>query len=132
MGEEKGGGFSNVEQALREQIKGLTGKELRELRREPVSFAINNDRVKNEYNFIHRCFSWKALKIFGFEDALNCFIIEDEWTMAHVMHIAGIFPSVTSARKQGWQNPIPAGFSEHTVGKRRIQIFILNKFEECD
>ena len=127
MGEEKGAsGWSNVEQAARERRKWV------DVKRKPVSFAINNDRVKNEYNFIHPSLSWENVKIFGFEKATNCFSIEDEWTMAHVMHIAGIFPSVTSARKQGWNKPIPAGFSEHTVGKRRIQIFILNKFEECD
>ena len=123
MGEEKGGGFSNVEQANRER---------RSLALQGSGFAINNDRVKNEYNFIHPSIAWENVKIFGFEKSSNCFSIEDEWTMAHVMHIAGIFPSVTSARKQGWNKPIPAGFSEHTVGKRRIQIFILNKFEECD
>ena len=130
MGEEKGAsGWSNVEQAARERRKWAM-RERSSLALQGSGFATNKDRV--EFNFIHPRLSWENVKIFGFEKSSNCFSIEDEWTMAHVMHIAGIFPSVTSARKQGWNKPIPAGFSEHTVGKRRIQIFILNKFEECD
>jgi hypothetical protein len=55
----------------------------------------------------------------------NCFHIEDNWIMAHVMHVAGVFPSVSIARKNGWNKPIPDGFSEFTVGARNKKILIL-------
>jgi hypothetical protein len=50
-------------------------------------------------------------------------IIENGWSMAHVMHRAGIFPSVSQAKKNGWNIPIPDGFNEFIVGKKRKQIF---------
>ncbi len=50
-------------------------------------------------------------------------VIEDHWLMAHVMHKAGIFPSVSQARKNGWNKPIPEGFNIHVVGKKRKEIF---------
>ena len=53
-------------------------------------------------------------------------IIEDHWIMAHILHKAGIFPSVGQARKNGWNKPIPEGFTFITVGKkaRKKDIFI--------
>lgn len=54
-------------------------------------------------------------------------IIEDHWIMAHILHKAGIFPSVSQARKNGWNKPIPDGFTELTVGKKskKKNLFIL-------
>lgn len=51
--------------------------------------------------------------------------IAETWTMAHIMHAAGIFPSVGQARRNGWDRPVPTGFSEFTVTKRRMKIFIM-------
>ena len=53
----------------------------------------------SEFNFIHPNMSDKDIESFGFMDAPNCFHIEDNWIMAHVMHMVGIFPSVGIARK---------------------------------
>ena len=50
--------------------------------------------------------------------------------MAHIAHIMGIFPSVTQAKKNGWDKPIPRGFSIHQHKKTKRNIFILNVFEE--
>ena len=64
--------------------------------------------------------SEKDMKIFGmWEDKDSAWHIEDNWCMAHIMHLAGVFPSVGIARKNGWNKPIPEGFSEFTVGKSR-------------
>ncbi len=54
--------------------------------------------------------------------------IEDHWTMAHLLHVAGIFPSISQARKQGNDKPIPEGFTILTRGKKanKKRIFILN------
>jgi hypothetical protein len=53
-------------------------------------------------------------------------IIEEHWIMAHILHKAGIFPSVSQARKNGWNKPIPEGFTILTVGKkaRKKDLFI--------
>ena len=85
--------------------------------------------MSNEFNFIAPHVSDADIELFGFEDAPNCFNIEDNWLMAHVMHCANIFPSVSSARKQGWNKSIPGGFSEFTVGKNKTKIWILNLTE---
>ncbi len=69
----------------------------------------------NEVNFLSPKVSDKDRDSFGFDD--ENIMIEDHWTMAHVMHAAGIFPSVGIARKNGWNKPIPPNMSEFTVGK---------------
>ena len=33
-------------------------------------------------------------------------VIEDHWKMAHVIHKAGLFPSVSQARKNGWNKEL--------------------------
>ena len=72
-----------------------------------------------EINILHPRMSVKDIEAFGFKDAPNCFHIEDNWILAHVMHLAGVFPSVSIARKNGWNKPIPKGVSEFTVGKSK-------------
>ena len=53
-------------------------------------------------------------------------IIEEHWNMANLLHAAGIFPSVTQARKNNENDPIPCGFTIITRGKKakRKVIFI--------
>jgi hypothetical protein len=46
------------------------------------------------------------------------------------MHLSGVFPSVGIARKNGWNKPIPEGFSEFTVGKSRKKVWILNEIND--
>jgi hypothetical protein len=48
------------------------------------------------------------------------------WFMAHVMHAAGLFPSVSEARRNGWAKPISSGLSQQIVGKRRAVVTIYN------
>jgi len=55
---------------------------------------------------------------------------DSTWTMAHIMNAAGIFKSVTEARKNGWNKPIPHGFQHLIVTKRKINIFVLNTLIE--
>ena len=43
--------------------------------------------------------------------------------MAHVMAKAGIFPSVSQARKNGWDKPLTIG--EWTVTKKKIKISVI-------
>ena len=46
--------------------------------------------------------------------------------MAHLVTIAGVFPSVSQARKNGWNKEIPFGFTDIRVGKNKTRITILN------
>lgn len=41
----------------------------------------------------------------------------------------GAFPSRSQARKNGFSGPIPMGFAEHTIGKRKFWTFIPIKEE---
>ncbi len=87
--------------------------------------------LSNEKIFIHPKMSEKDMKSFGFwEDKDSAWHIEDNWCMAHIMHLAGVFPSVGIARKNGWNKPIPEGFSEFTVGKSRKKVWILNEIKD--
>lgn len=47
-------------------------------------------------------------------------------TLAELTLHLGKFPSITQARKNGWDKPIPPGFSEHKIGKTKF--WVLNKF----
>ena len=82
----------------------------------------------NEVNFLSPKVSDKDRDSFGFDD--ENIMIEDHWIMAHIMHKAGIFPSVGIARKNGWNKPIPEGFSEFTIGKAKKKVWILNEFND--
>lgn len=77
-------------------------------------------------NFIDLNTSESDKKLFFGEDE-EFEIFEDHWLMAHVMHKAGIFKSVSQAKKNGWNTPIPDGFNIFTVGKKRKQIFIFKE-----
>ena len=78
---------------------------------------------ENEFNFIHPKMSEKDMKD-------SAWHIEDNWCLAHIMHLSGVFPSVGIARKNGWNKPIPEGFSEFTVGKSRKKVWILNEIKD--
>ena len=84
----------------------------------------------NEINFIHKETKESDLESFGFDD--ENVLLEDGWMMAHVMHRAGIFPSVGQARKNGWDKPIPEGMSHFVVGKRKLNVWILNLWEDLE
>jgi hypothetical protein len=85
--------------------------------------------MEKKMNFVANNISDQDKDLFfgpiDFEDTF--IIIEPHWIMAHILHQAGIFPSVSQARKQGWNKPIPEGFTMLTVGKRakKKDLFIL-------
>ncbi len=51
-------------------------------------------------------------------------------TMANVMVKLGVFPSVTQARKNGWDKPIELG--EQLLTKRRISVNIVSRALDSD
>lgn len=50
----------------------------------------------------------------------------DNKTLAHIMKDAGVFSSVSDARRNGWNKEVPSGFSHFIVGKKKSSIAILN------
>ena len=87
--------------------------------------------MQMDWNFISKNVSpMDIILFFSPEDINEKFdLIENNWNMSHIMTKVGIFPSVSQARKNGWNIPIIEGFSEYKVGKKKIQITILNKVE---
>jgi len=54
-----------------------------------------------------------------FEDNDELIQIQPLWTtMAHLVAHVGIFKSVSEAKKNGWDKPIPSGWSEWKFPKR--------------
>tara|TARA_B100000519_G_C13930239_1_gene291064 strand:- start:140 stop:397 length:258 start_codon:yes stop_codon:yes gene_type:complete len=78
----------------------------------------------NEWDFVHEDVTPTDITLFQLEPNAK---FNDEHCLAHIMCWAGAFPSVSQARKNGWDRPIPFGFSEFTIGKSKRQIFILNR-----
>ena len=59
------------------------------------------------------------------------FMDENDKTMAHLLAKVGKFKSVGEAKRNGWDKPIPTGWSEFTIGKakNRVDIFIWNPIQ---
>ena len=82
----------------------------------------------NERNFISPEVTEEDKDLFfGPLDGEEFTEIQDFWIMAHIMHESRVFRSVSDARRNGWNKPIPDGFSFFETGKRanRRKIFIL-------
>jgi hypothetical protein len=54
-------------------------------------------------------------------------VLEPHWLLAHVMHASGIFKSVSEAKRNGWDKPIPEGWSQFVVTKRKVGVYIFKK-----
>ena len=61
-------------------------------------------------------------------------VIQGGWTMAHALVFAGVFPSTSQARKNGFGGEIPLGYSELRIGKKHHFWFLndLEAFELID
>lgn len=83
-----------------------------------------------EYNFIYNIEESDKELFFGplnNNDPNDSFInIKEHCTIANIVNEAGIFDSVTQARKNGFNYEIPKGFSDRYLTKRKIRITILN------
>lgn len=75
-------------------------------------------------NFIHKSLSKRDREnFFGDEDVIE---FDDSWTMANIAVASDLARSLTQARKQGFDMPIPPGFTERLKNKKK-PIWILNK-----
>ena len=84
-------------------------------------------KMKFEYNFVRKgVFDLPETDWWGFdpEDHIE---IQEHWTMAHLAVEMGLFPSVGQARKNGWDGPIPHGYTEKkNLGKMKKSMYIHN------
>lgn len=51
-------------------------------------------------------------------------------TIAHLLSDAKIFSSTSDAKRNGWDKPLPEGFSQFTIGKIKKKITIFNEKKE--
>ena len=80
-------------------------------------------------NFVHVNTCMKDVDLFlngppWNEDVIFNFFTNKE-TLAHLMFRAGIFTSISQAKKNGWDKPVPNGFSEFFIGKKKFGIWII-------
>lgn len=73
-------------------------------------------------NFIHKDMTPRDRENFFGDEPVTEF--DDSWTMANITMATGMFSSLTQARKNGFNLPIPPGFSER---KKKHPFWILNK-----
>jgi hypothetical protein len=80
-----------------------------------------------EFNFVKPgVFDLPEFDWWGF-DPNDHIEIQPHWTLAHLAVEMELFPSVGQARKNGWDGPIPEGFTEKTkIGKMKKSMFIHN------
>lgn len=83
-----------------------------------------------EFNFIHKDLPDSDRDLFfGPLTENDKFIVFDDGViMAHLIAQIGLFTSIGQARKNGWDKPIPIGYTDLIVGKKKIYVTILNKF----
>lgn len=83
--------------------------------------------MKLEFNFVKPgVFDLPEIFQWGFEreDSIE---IEPHWTMANIAVEMGLFSSLGQAKKNGWGDPIPEGFTEkRNIGKMKKALFIHN------
>lgn len=81
-----------------------------------------------DVNFIKEGTSEKDINFFlgPIEETDDNRFFNNTKIMAHLMAEAEVFTSVSEARRNGWNIPIPSGFSTFVVGKKRSKITVLN------
>ena len=91
--------------------------------------------MKQQFHFITENVTKKDIDLFfgpldqpTIDEDVFVLFNSKKWIMAHLLHHVGIFKSITQARKNGWDKPIPKGFNFFNVGKKaKKQIFyVLN------
>jgi len=87
--------------------------------------------MKFEFNFVKKgVFNLPKTDWWGFEPETSI-EIKPHWTMAHIAIEMELFPSLGQARKNGWDGPIPQGYTEKKgIGKMKKSMFIHNPSDE--
>lgn len=81
--------------------------------------------VNNEFNFLIGPWTFAHTDgdlFFGGEDLIQ---IAGCVRWPDVLVMAGVFNSKGQAKKNGWDKPIPFGFTDERIGKRKVRITVL-------
>lgn len=86
--------------------------------------------IKFEYNFVKKgVFDLPEIDHWGF-DPQDSIEIQPHWKLQHIAVEMQLFPSVSVAKKNGWDGDIPLGYTEKRgIGKMKKNLFIHNP---CD
>lgn len=75
----------------------------------------------------------KDIEIFFCECSEGVTVIKaHQVTVAHLLADAGILPSVSEGKRNGFNIPIPQGYSELVVGKKKGRICIFNEIRRIE
>lgn len=88
----------------------------------------NIDRV--DANYIKTSRPLDSELFFSEEETIE--IKEHQTTLAHLLADAKILSSVSEGKRNGWGKPIPLGFSQFIVGRKKGRISILNENLEVE
>lgn len=87
--------------------------------------------MKYEYCFVKKgVFSLPETDWWGFEpeDSIE---LKEDWTMANIAVEMELFPSLNQARKNGWDGPIPSGYTfKNRIGKMKKSLHIHNPSDQ--
>jgi hypothetical protein len=87
--------------------------------------------MKFEYNFVKPgVFDLPEIDHWGFtpEESVE---IQPHWKLAHIAVCMELFPSVSVAKKNGWDGDIPQGYTERKgIGKMKKSMYIHNPPDE--
>lgn len=81
----------------------------------------------NIFNIIGPKFEERDRDLFFDNDELMP-LLESDKTMAHLLVRLGKFKSVGEAKRNGWDKPVPFGWTEISIGKNqnKVHLFIWN------
>lgn len=89
----------------------------------------NPESPKNDFNVVIGDFVTKIdLELIFSGENVNK--MPENTTFPALMRLCGAFKSNNDARRNGWDKEIPEGFSEWTVGKKRIRLTIFKKTKQ--
>lgn len=99
----------------------------------PLFHIWNRNELKpKSFNFIPEDFNDKEFLVsLGFDE--DCVKMHNRFTWANIVSYIGVFSSVGSARKSGWDIPIESGYSEAILFKSDgtpIFVFIYNPVKQ--
>ena len=94
----------------------------------PEQPTINLGLMMAKFNFIGNKTEPSDIPLFFEADESLLEIKESETNMAHLLARVGKFSSVKDAKRNGWDKPIPTGWSEFTIGRgiNRTDVHIWN------
>lgn len=85
-----------------------------------------------EFNFVKPgVFNLPETDWWDFDPNEGFIELQPHWTMAHIAVEMELFPSLGQARRNGWDGPIPHGYTERRrIGKMKKALFIHNPSDE--